>query len=1036
MSNLFYRHGRLLVLALALILVAGVSALEVLPRSEDPELVSRNALVVTSYPGADAARVESQVTEKIEDELDEVDEIALLESLSRAGTSIVSIELSEAIDETAEVWSRVRDRLDDARAELPSGAGEPDFEQLTITAWSLHTALIWEREDPPNYAILGRLAEELERELRGLPGTEEVEIFGAPAEEIRIEVEAARLPALGLSAERLAHELERGDAKVPAGRLDSQASELLVEVAGELDGLERIARVPVTQGPGGTLVRLGGIATIERGVSDPPGELALVAGRPAVLVAARMHSSDRIDRWADRAHAVLKEASLRMPAGVALDIVFDQSGYTEERLEDLIANLALGALLVVGVILFMMGWRSALLVGAALPLSSLMVLAGMRGLGIPMHQMSVTGLIIALGLLIDNAIVMVDEVNHRLDQGQGIAVAISGAVRTLVVPLSASTATTVLAFLPLVLAQGSVGEFVGAMSVSVVLAVTSSFLLSLTIIPALTGWMQRLGRGRRQGTVLHGVASAGLSSARLSAAYTRVLGLIFRHPVIALALALLLPLFGFWKGSELQEQFFPPAGRDQAAIELTLPDSYSIDRTLEEVRRADTTLREHPRVVTSHWVLGRSAPKFYYNQMEGVENDASFAGGMVELDRAEGAVEVLQELQASLDRALPGAMVLVRQLEQGPPFDAPIELILEGPELEVLNERGEALRALLTRVPDVIHTRASLAIGRPKLLFTPSDDELERVGLDRVGVAERLQAALSGAVGGSLVEGSEELPARVRLAPAARSSSDDVASLELARPTMQIGAAARPASWVPLDALGHFDLVPESSSIPRRNGQRTNEVHAFITAGRLPQDSLDVARSLLEDFELPTGYRLSFGGEAAERDEAVGSLAASAGILLVLMATVLVVSFHSFRMAGVIACVALLSVGLAMGALWTFGHPFGFMAIVGTMGLIGIAINDAIVVLAALHSNARAKGGDVSAVVQVVVRETRHVLATTVTTIAGFLPLLIGGGGLWPPLAVSIAGGVLGATLLALTFVPGAFVLLVRRTPSAFSTVT
>jgi multidrug efflux pump subunit AcrB len=221
--------------------------------------------------------------------------------------------------------------------------------------------------------------------------------------------------------------------------------------------------------------------------------------------------------------------------------------------------------------------------------------------------------------------------------------------------------------------------------------------------------------------------------------------------------------------------------------------------------------------------------------------------------------------------------------------------------------------------------------------------------------------------------------------------------------------------------------VPEAARIPRRQGVRTNEVQAFITAGALPEDSLEAATALMADFELPSGYTLEIGGESAERDDAMGNLASSMGILVVLMAATLVLSFQSFRMSAIIAGVAALSVGLAMGALWITGHPFGFMAIVGTMGLMGIAINDSIVVLAALRGDERARSGELRGIVDVVVRSTRHVLSTTVTTVAGFIPLLMETEGLWPPLAVSIAGGVVGATLLALTFVPGLYALSTRR---------
>ncbi len=1018
MSNLFYRHPRLIVLALLLIVVAGLSALEVLPRREDPELITRNALVVTRFPGASAERVESQVTEKIEEELFEVDEIKQLDSFSRAGVSLVTMELRDEVTEPDEVWSRVRDRLDDAAVEFPPQVLDPEFEEMTITAYTLIAGLAWRRDDPAPLGLLGRLAEDLEDVIRAVPGTESTELFGAPDEEIRVEVDAARLASLGLSAEALAADLARGDAKVPSGRLLSENNDVLIEVDGELDTLERIASIPVRAGGDGAFLRLGDVARVEKAVADPPADLALLGGDPGVAVAARMRSEIRVDRWAPRVRAELERYAARLPEGIELDLLYDQSRYTEERLAGLFGNLALGAALVMAVILVTMGWRSALMVGTALPLSALMVFAGMRMLGVPIHQMSVTGLIIALGLLIDNAIVMVDETRHRLAHERDKAKAIAAAVRALAVPLLGSTLTTVLAFMPLVLAPGPVGEFVGAMSLSVVLAVVSSFGVSLTLVPALTAM---LDRGQAAGARPRWWRD-GLTSPRLTAAWRSVLNVLLARPALAIAIPLMVPVAGFIGGAGLQEQFFPPAGRDQAQIELRLPELASIDRTYAVAERARAVLLEHPSVVESHWFVGQSAPKFYYNMLEGEDGSANYAQALLQLDAAEGATEALREIQLALDDALPEAQILVKQLEQGPPFEAPVEVRLHGPDVDVLRDLGEELRAELSRVPDVVHTRATLTADRPKLLFQPREEDVELAGLDRVSVAGRLRSALDGAVGGSLLEGGEELPVRVRVTDAERGDLGRIASLELAT-----GSA-----WTPLSSLGELSLRPEPSSIPRRDGVRTNTIQGYLTAGTLPADALDGFRARIDGFaeRMPAGYSLAFGGESAERDEAVGNLAASAGVLLVLMVAVLVLSFQSFRLAGVIGAVAFLAVGLSLGSLRLFGYPFGFMAIVGTMGLIGIAINDGIVVLAALRDDAAARTGDLKAMVNVVVRSTRHVLSTTVTTVAGFTPLLLETEGLWPPLAVSIAGGVGGATLLALTFVPGMYTLLVRRRPS------
>jgi len=1014
LGSLFLRNPRLLVLTIALIAVAGLSAFNLLPRREDPELVARFAIVTTPYPGASAARVEALVTEKIEDALREHEEIKEMYSTSRAGISIVQVELHDHIDDPDPTWSRLRDELDRVARELPDGAGKPDFDDRDVDAFALIVGLRWSGKPPPPLAVMQRLIAQLEDRLRDVPGTKETRLFGESPEEVRVEIDPSRIASLGMTPSEVAAVIRATDAKVSAGQLRHAQANLLIEIDGELDSLARLRRTPLRYGADGAVVRLGEIATIERGRADPPPEVALIDGEPGLALGVLMQRNQRIDHWAAKVRDVLDGFRARLPAGIELDLLFDQSVYTEKRFSSLLTNLMLGGLFVFVVVLFMMGWRSALLVGAALPLTALMVLAGMRALGMPIEQMSVTGLIIALGLLIDNAIVMVDEVRHRLMDGEEPAQAVLGAGKALSVPLLGSTLTTALSFMPLVLMPGPAGEFVGGIGASVILAIASSFLLALTVVPALTGLMGRCWQNKPEGSWWRD----GFGSERLTEWYRGVLDTLFRRPVLAIVFAIALPLVGFVVAGQLKEQFFPPTDRDQFEIAMRLPPQSSIAQTEVVARKARALLLAHDRVEHVHWFLGTSAPKFFYNMLEGEDGTPSFAQAFVQIDNAENLAAFLNELQSELDSQLPGAQFLVRQLEQGPPFPAPVELRVFGPDPEVLFELGDKLRAELSRIPGVTHTRSTLADGNPELKFATDEIEVNLAGLDHRALAARLEASLEGVIGGSITEETEELPVRVRIAEVHRGNLDRIASLELLSKDRK--------SWVPLRALGTMEVVPELSDLPRRNGQRVNTIQGFLRAGLLPSEVVAAVQERTANFTLPPGYRMEFGGESAERDEAVGNLMASVGLLVVLMIATLVLSFQSFRIAAVIGIVAILCVGLALFAIWLFGYPFGFMGIVGTMGLVGVAINDSIVVLAALRQSKAASAGDVAATRDVVVRSTRHVLATTLTTIAGFIPLLLDGGLFWPPLAVAIAGGVGGATLLALYFVPASWILMRR----------
>lgn len=1022
LEGLFYRNRRLLILLIALITVAGLSSFYVLPRMEDPVLTKRSALVQTRFPGADATRVESLVSEKIEEELREIDEIKELRSISRSGMSTITIDLRDDVYEVDEVWSRIRDKIDDARVEFPAGAQEPDFEEMDVKAYALIVALVWDNPSPVNYAVLRRSAKQLEDRLRAISGTEDIDTFGDPDEEILVEIQPDRVAALGLSVEEIARQVEASDAKLTAGLLRGQKSDLLIDVDSELDSLARIANTPVQFGAEGHSVQLGDIATIRKGVAQPLSSLVIADGKPAVTLGMFVRDSMRIDHWSQAAKTAIREFEQTLADDVQIQTLFDQNRYVEARLSGLVWNLLFGGLAVVVVIVFMMGWRNALVIGTALPLSAFMVLAGLRLLEIPIHQMSVTGLIIALGLLIDNAIVVVDEVRAKLHARMASEDAVISTVRHLAVPLLGSTLTTALAFAPIALMPGPAGEFVGSIAISVILAICSSFFLAMTVIPAIAALFADPDEDPETGHWWQ----VGFSHQGMRNAYQRSLDFLFSKPLLGVALGCVLPISGFIVASSLPEQFFPPADRDQVNIELELNAHASLAETKATIETIRQVVLAHPQVKGIEWFLGESAPQFYYNIIAKRENASNFAQALVQLKSAHGGRQLIHELQRELDQKVPHSRVLVRQLEQGPPFDAPIEVRLFGPDLHQLSQSGDELRTILSGTPDVLHHKAELADPLPKLTLKIDEEQARLAGLDHAEISNQLNAALEGALGGSILEETEELPVRIRVPQDRRGSLSQIASLQLISNRKTEDGQAQ---YVPLTAIADVKMSSEVAAISHFNGERMNEVQAYIKAGVLPAKVLADFQTKLKQsgFTLPPGYRLEWGGEASKRDDAVGNLMANVGVLMVLMVATLVLSFSSFRVAGLVGIVGILSIGLGLGMLWLFGFPFGFMAIVGSMGLAGVAINDAIVVLAELRANPRASQGDRVVVRDVVLRSTRHVVATSLTTVAGFIPLVLAGGGFWPPLAITIAGGVGGATLLALYFIPSAYLIVMCR---------
>ncbi len=1021
-ATFFFRDTRALVLLAGMVVVAGLTSIAVLPRMEDPVLSKRVALVATRMPGADAARIENLITEPLEDLLQDIEEVKEIKSESRPGISTINIELRDEIVESDEVWSEVRGKIDDAIAVLPAAAERPQFEDMDVRAYALIVAIKWENEtQPPNWTLLRRYAKRLEDGLLAVSGTEVIERFADPGEEITVEIDPRRAAGLGLSATDVARQLGQSDAKGAAGLLRTADQQLIIELANQFKQSAPITDTLIQSGDGGSMVRVGDIATVTRGTPDPLSRFAIVDGKPAVALGVMVRKAQRIDLWRTQVQEALDQFTAELPMGMTIDITLDQNKYVAERLSSLLINLILGTLAVSLVVLALMGWRSAIVVSMALPLSGFAVLFGLRLLNIPIHQMSITGMIIAIGLLIDNAIVAVDEVVSELNSGHSAIETVRRTVRKLTIPLLGSTVTTALAFAPIAMMPGPAGEFVGAIAISVMIAITASLFFSLTVIPVVAAKFMSRSKPAPTSSSFAKFLRNGYSSAGMTSAYRATLRFLLDKPYRAILVSLIFPFIGFGLAGHLSEQFFPAADRDQFNVELELPAEASIAATQRAAEKVNTLLQDAGAKKVS-WFFGESAPVFYYNVVGSRRGVANFGSAIVQMDSPDGIREVLRDLQTKADLAVPGARVLMRQLEQGPPFTAPIEIRLFGPDLEQLQSLGDQVRVALASVPDVTHTKVLLAETLPTVTLDVDEASARLAGLTPTEIAAQLFDQLEGASGGRILEETEQIPIRVRVGNALRGRLQGVSSLEL----------TSEGNRVPLASVASVTIEPEIAVIPRMNRIRMNQVAGFITAGTLPADSLAVLESRLADaeFALPDGYTMQYGGEAAQRDQAVGNLMANVGVLVVMMVATLVLSFRSFRLAGVILIVAVLSVGLGMIGLWLGSYPFGFMAIIGTMGLVGVAINDAIVVLASLQDEERdGQGGSdqrlsLDSIVDTCVRCTRHVLATTLTTIAGFAPLIIAGGKFWPPLAVSISGGVLGGTLLAICLVPALYRLL------------
>ncbi|MEE4277964.1 MAG: efflux RND transporter permease subunit [Halieaceae bacterium] len=1024
LANALYRHNRYLWLTILVITLVGLASLRSLGRQEDPTITNFVATITTYFPGAEPRRVEALVAKPLEEALRKVAEVDEVRSLSSTGVSSVVIELYETLSEEAleRAWSEVRDAVDDAAREFPPGVLASDFDNDRTVAFVRIVAI----SSAPGYDValplLSRVADELAERARNFPGTRLVELFGESEEELRVDVSEQALLARGLSIADVTRALGEADPRRASGRASGLRNDLLIEVAGEFDSAQRVADVIIRTDSNGSAVTVADVANVYRSEVSPPRSAAFTEGQPGILLGVAMREGLQVDRWSAEFDRFLENFRATAPAGIAIDTSYDQAVYTRERLRDVSVNLVIGMALVLLVLLFTLGLRAATVVALVLPLCTLLSLMCMYLIGLPIHQMSVTGLVVALGLLVDGSIVMTDEVRKRLLEGASPADAIARSVRRMRIPLLSSTATTVLAFVPMVILPGPSGDFMGSIAKAVVIMLLGSLLLALVLTPVLAARLLPGGLGARSGWW-----QSGLRAGAPGRGLEKALNWSIRHPAGAVALALALPIAGFLSFPTLTAQFFPGTDRDQMYLQVSLPPGRSINDSYRLVRELDARLRQEPLIRRIDWSIGESPPPFYYNLIRSREGIPGFAQAMV-LTRDEKRTDALiRRLQRELDLEFPEARILVLGIDQGPPVAAPLEIEIFGPDLETLRRLGEAFRLRMERVSDITHSSTTLLAGAPKLVFELDEQRVRRAGLTLSSVADTLDAALRGRVAGEILEGTKRLPVRARFREAEWEAPEQIASIRLPLP----GAVrdGNDASSVALSTLGRFSLAPASSPVSRKNGERLNTVQGFVTRGVLAEEALKELGSILDEdpVAMPDGYRFQFGGTSDARASVVQNIVAPMGLILSALLATIVLTFNSWRLSAVAFTVFVLSMGLSLLALAIFRYPFGVQALIGVIGSIGVSINAAIIILTALQLDAGASRGDPDSVTRVVMGSSRHIVSTTITTFGGFLPLILEGGQFWPPFAMAIAGGVLLSTVVSFFYIPPMFMLVYRR---------
>ncbi len=921
------------------------------------------------------------------------------------GISFCVVRLADEEPDVARSWSKIQDKLAEVASELPTTVKAPTL--AAEERWNSNTMLvaIVARNDSngeefaARVGVLSRWGRELESRMRFVPGTRFSELHGEPENEILVEISPERLASAKLTIGELADAVHRFDSAASEATSRSPTFQVPIRSSGDTERMNQLRRLVLKDVGQAHQLRLIDVAKVSRRERRPPQSMAIVKGSRAVVVGVTMDLDGDIDTWTTRQSETLEEFATELPSGLVTVTLFSQQRYTDIRSRRLYESLGLGLLLVIVIVWGMMGWRAAIPICCALPLTLLGVFALMIPFGMTLQQMSIAGLILALGMLIDNPIIIVDEITYLCSSGKSPETAMNQAVKELTRPLVGSNVTTMLGFSPMLFVPGPTGEFLYSLVWAVIASLFVSLALALTVIPVLAAWsLASFGSGTIEGTVR--------DSGFWSRTYQSILGRLFGWPFIVVAISLVLPIIGFSLSSELKEQFFPASERDHFSFTIRMPSNVSIEQTERVARRAREIVLNHEQVDEVTLFVGTNSPMMHYSMLMTDENRPEFAHGIVHLKGEQADAKLVRELQDELDEALPSAQVIVSLIMQGPATIAPIEFRLYGPSLDQLSDLGIQAKAILMTVPGVVHAHSTLDLGGPELLINVNQQEAAAAHISNESIGSQLQDQLNGRVPAFMSEENVEIPIRVCLDDAHRINGQQTLSLPMISETGQV---------VPLGSVADFQIDQRVFTIHRRNSARCNTIRGYTSVDSLPIVLEQKFREQMnrQGFDLPAGYRVDFGGVSRERDSAIGNLMAYASIILMLMGSVLVMTFRSFRCAAIVSLVGALSVGLGLLSLWAFGFPIGLMAVIGLLGMMGLAINDSIVVLSVCRTRASNQSIETA-----VAGSTRHVITTSLTTIGGVMPLILAGGDFWPPMMIVTAGGVAGATLLSLGFTP------------------
>ncbi len=1011
LTQIALENNRVTIVVLLVVALLGLAGYQTMPRDSMPPYTIRVASVVTSFPGAGPERVEALITSKIEEVAQELPELKTVTSESRTGLSVVSVALEQEVpsEELQAVWDRLRRKIDTIRSDLPEGIRGPEVKDDGIGV--VYGIVIGLTGDGFTFAELEAYAKDLRDDLIKLPDAAEVKISGIQEERIYLQFNDARLAELGLSAQKIKNSIASTNIVFSGGEVSLEDERLVLEPTGSYADLDDLGRTLIAVGKDGS-VYLGDVTRIVRAYETPQQRLVKINGQPGLSLSVALSEGANIIKLGKEIDQLVALHQARLPLGITLNRVASQDSEVEKSVANFTNNLLQSVAIVLLSMLIFLGLRTGLVVASLIPMTIVATLFIMGIFDLGLNQVSLAALIMALGMLVDNAIVVSEAIVVKMEKGTDAKEAAIESARELAVPLLVSSLTTSAAFLSFFLAASIMGEMMGPLFSVISIALLSSWLLSLTMVALLAVFFIRV---KQQAS--HSEKSTFID--RLNSQYKELLlkALARPHSFMGIIAGLfVLSLFGF---GFLPFIFFPDSERNLLTVNLNLPLGTKIETTTARVERLESYIADsllvsenRQRGVTDWATFVSEGPPSYDQGYQSGEANSGYAHMLLNTSSGDDNQWVIDRLDAFCFRSFPDAEIRVSRLAGGG-GGSDVAVRITGPDPNELFGLAERIKQKLNEISRAQNIGDDWGPKIKKVVVDIDQSRTQNAGLTNQDIALSLQTALTGFNSGAFREGDQSLPIVLR-----NESSQDVDVRQLESINIYAQGSGKN---VPLGQVAQIVPQWQLAKIKRRDLYRTLTLTCDAKSGFTAQDITDVLIPWLEkdSKSWKPGYRYELGGESEQSSEAMSAVVAKLPLSGFIILALLIVQFNSFRKTFIVLSTIPLGLIGVIAGLLVFRSFFGFFAFLGLISLAGIVINNAIVLIDRIQIELNQSGRtSIEAIVAAAQQRFRPILLTTCTTTLGLIPLYLGGGLMWEPMAVAIMVGLLFATVITLLFVP------------------